>query len=105
MWGYPGAQNKFNCIGARTCRCEPDLPEVGWRQKRMRPRSVWDNEGRADPLEVAFHQEASPVFGDDFSCSAQLAAQIAGRSADDPASLDLKNFERHQATLKFGLTF
>jgi hypothetical protein len=23
---------------------------------------------------VAFHQEASPVFGDDFSCSAQLAA-------------------------------
>jgi hypothetical protein len=31
--------------------------------------------------------------------------QIAGRSADDPASLDLKNFERHQATLKFGLTF
>jgi hypothetical protein len=26
------------------------------------------------PLEVAFHQEASPVFGDDFSCSAQLAA-------------------------------
>jgi hypothetical protein len=40
----------------------------------MRQRSVWDNEGRADPLEVAFHQEASPVFGDDFSCSAQLAA-------------------------------
>src|SRR5215831_12558688 len=31
--------------------------------------------------------------------------QIAGRSADDPASLDLKNFERHQATLKFGFTF
>jgi hypothetical protein len=23
---------------------------------------------------MAFHQEASPVFGDDFSCSAQLAA-------------------------------
>jgi hypothetical protein len=40
----------------------------------MRQRSVWDTEGRADPLEVAFHQEASPVFGDDFSCSAQLAA-------------------------------
>src|SRR5262249_50303365 len=31
--------------------------------------------------------------------------QIAGRSVDDPASLDLKNFERHQATLKFGFTF
>src|SRR5262245_45862937 len=50
-------------------RCKPDLPEVRWRQKRMRQRSVWDNEGRADPLEVG-----SPVFGDDFSCSAQLAA-------------------------------
>jgi hypothetical protein len=31
--------------------------------------------------------------------------QAAGRSADDPAALDLRNFERHQATLKFGLTF
>jgi hypothetical protein len=31
--------------------------------------------------------------------------QIAGRSADDPGPLDLKNFERHQATLKFGFTF
>jgi len=31
--------------------------------------------------------------------------QVAGRSVDDPAPLDLKNFERHQATLKFGLTF
>jgi hypothetical protein len=31
--------------------------------------------------------------------------QIAGRSVDDPVPLDLKNFERHQATLKFGLTF
>jgi hypothetical protein len=39
----------------------------------MRQRSVWDTEGRADPLEMAF-QEASPVFGDDFSCSAQMAA-------------------------------
>jgi hypothetical protein len=81
MWGYPGAQNKFNCIGAGTCRCKPDLPEVGWRQKRMRQRSVWDNEGRADPLEVAFRQEASPVFGDDFSCSAQLAASSPGVAA------------------------
>jgi len=31
--------------------------------------------------------------------------QVAGRSADDPVPLDLKNFERHQATLKFGFTF
>src|SRR5262249_41239473 len=66
MWGYPGAQNKFNCIGAGTCRCKPHLPEVGWRQKRMRQGSVWDNEGRADPLEVAFHQEASPVLATTF---------------------------------------
>src|SRR5262245_11548302 len=47
-------------------RCKPDLPEVRWRQKRMRQRSVWDNEGRADPLEVAFHQEASPVLATTF---------------------------------------
>src|SRR5262249_27715969 len=31
--------------------------------------------------------------------------QIAGRSVDDPVPFDLKNFERHQATFKFGLTF
>ena len=31
--------------------------------------------------------------------------QVAGRSADDPGPLDLRNFERHQATLKFGFTF
>jgi hypothetical protein len=31
--------------------------------------------------------------------------QVAGRSVDDPVPLDLRNFERHQATLKFGLTF
>jgi hypothetical protein len=31
--------------------------------------------------------------------------QVAGRSTDDPVPLDLKNFERHQATLKFGLKF
>ena len=33
------------------------------------------------------------------------SVQVAGQSADDPASLDLRNFERHQATLKFGFTF
>jgi hypothetical protein len=31
--------------------------------------------------------------------------QVAGRSADGPVPLDLRNFERHQATLRFGFTF
>jgi hypothetical protein len=31
--------------------------------------------------------------------------QIAGRLADGPASLDLRTFERHQATLRFGFIF
>ena len=31
--------------------------------------------------------------------------QVAGRSVEDTGSLDLTNFERHQATLKFGVTF
>jgi len=33
------------------------------------------------------------------------SAQVAGRSVDETGALDLVNFERHQATLKFGLTF
>ena len=33
------------------------------------------------------------------------SAQVAGRAADDPAWLDLTNFERHQARLLFGFTF
>jgi len=33
------------------------------------------------------------------------SVQVAGRSVDDPGPLDLRNFERHQATLKFGFTF
>jgi hypothetical protein len=32
-------------------------------------------------------------------------AQVAGRAAGDPASLDLTNFERHQVTFKFGFTY
>jgi hypothetical protein len=36
---------------------------------------------------------------------AAWSVQAAGRSADDPASLDLSNFERHQATIKFGVNF
>jgi hypothetical protein len=31
--------------------------------------------------------------------------QVAGRSVEDMSSLDLTNFERHQATLKFGVSF
>jgi hypothetical protein len=33
------------------------------------------------------------------------SAQVAGRSVDETGALDLVNFERHQATLKFGVTF
>jgi hypothetical protein len=33
------------------------------------------------------------------------SAQVAGRSVDEAGALDLVNFERHQATLKFGVTF
>jgi hypothetical protein len=63
MGGYPGAQNKFNWrIGPAFAIPNRPLPHAF---------ELW-REGNA--LEVAFHQEASPVFGDDFSCSAQLAA-------------------------------
>jgi hypothetical protein len=31
--------------------------------------------------------------------------QVAGRSVEDKSSLDLTNFERHQAILKFGVSF
>jgi hypothetical protein len=37
--------------------------------------------------------------------AAGWSTQVAGRAAGDPASLDLTNFERHQATFKFGVTY
>jgi hypothetical protein len=37
--------------------------------------------------------------------AAAWSAQIAGRSAAEPGSLDLVNFERHQARLLFGISF
>ena len=36
---------------------------------------------------------------------AAWSAQVAGRAVDDPASLDLKNFQRHEAKFKFGVSF
>ena len=37
--------------------------------------------------------------------AAGWSAQVAGRAAGDPAPLDLTNFERHQATFKFGFAY
>jgi hypothetical protein len=37
--------------------------------------------------------------------AAGWSAQVAGRAAGDPASLDLTNFERHQVAFKFGVTY
>jgi hypothetical protein len=37
--------------------------------------------------------------------AAGWSAQVAGRAAGDPDRLDLTNFERHQATFKFGFTY
>jgi hypothetical protein len=31
--------------------------------------------------------------------------QVAGRAVDEPGSLDLRNFERHQVRLKFGFNY
>jgi hypothetical protein len=36
---------------------------------------------------------------------ASWSAQIKGRSVDQPGSLDLTNFERHQVRLKFGFNY
>ena len=36
---------------------------------------------------------------------AAWSAQVAGRAVDDSASLDLKNFQRHEAKFKFGVSF
>jgi hypothetical protein len=42
----------------------------------------WDNDRLANPVEVAFTKgETSPVFGNNFSCSAQLAGLICGVAA------------------------
>jgi len=37
--------------------------------------------------------------------SAAWNVQVAGRAVNDPAVLDLVNFERHQAKLRFGYNF
>lgn len=36
---------------------------------------------------------------------AAWSSQIAGRAVDEPGSLDLNNFQRHQALFKFGVNF
>ena len=52
---------------------------------------------------------AGPTFyaklSDRLWVSAATNVQLVGRSVDAPGSLDLKNFERVQALLRFGLTF
>jgi hypothetical protein len=37
--------------------------------------------------------------------AAAWSVQVSGRAADEPASLDLANFERHQVKFKFGFTY
>jgi len=37
--------------------------------------------------------------------AASWSVQVAGRAADNPAWLDLTNFERHQAMFRFGFTY
>ena len=37
--------------------------------------------------------------------SAAWNVQVAGRAADDPGSLDLANFERHQVKCRMGFNF
>ena len=41
----------------------------------------------------------------EFAISAAWSLQVAGRAADAPGSLDLKNFERHQAKLRLMYNF
>jgi hypothetical protein len=40
-----------------------------------------------------------------FWVSAAWSVQVAGRASNDPAALDLVNFERHQAMLRLGYNF
>jgi hypothetical protein len=44
-------------------------------------------------------------FAERFWISAAWNIQVAGRPSGDAAALDLANFERHQATLRFGVNF
>jgi hypothetical protein len=44
-------------------------------------------------------------FAERFWISAAWNVQVAGRATADAAPLDLTNFERHQATLRFGINF
>jgi hypothetical protein len=44
-------------------------------------------------------------FNDKVWMSAAWSVQVAGRAASEPGALDLTNFERHQAVLRFGYNF
>ncbi len=48
---------------------------------------------------------ASFALSDRAGLTVAWNAQIVGKAADDPNSLDLTNFERHQVRLRFGLSF
>jgi hypothetical protein len=75
MWGYPGAQNKFTAIVSVRGHVDANricLRPDGANSECSRGLFGVTKVGRS--LEVASHPEALPVSGDDFSCSAQLAA-------------------------------
>ena len=44
-------------------------------------------------------------FNDKVWMSAAWSVQVAGHAASEPGALDLTNFERHQAVLRFGYNF
>jgi hypothetical protein len=44
-------------------------------------------------------------FSERFWMAAAWSVQVAGRAVNEGAPLDLVNFERHQAKLRFGYNF
>jgi hypothetical protein len=96
-------QSNFGISGALTAQVQPGIL-VGAEARYL---SSFDGLGLGSLTgHVLF---IGPTFYAKFNeriwMSAAWSAQVAGRALNEPGPLDLTNFERHQALLRFGYNF
>ncbi|WP_213736468.1 hypothetical protein [Bradyrhizobium sp. dw_411] len=97
------SQSDFGISGALTLQVRPGIL-VGAEARYLRS---FDSLGFDAPAGQAFF--IGPTFYAKFNeriwMSAAWSLQVAGRASSEPGSLDLTNFERRQAVLRFGYNF
>jgi hypothetical protein len=113
LYGFEGARSRATGVWSR----ESTLGVAAALMMRVHPRIFVGTEARYlrtyDGLGLnAFAGHAVFLGPSVFAklpgtwwMAAGWSTQVAGRAAGDPDRLDLTNFERHQATFKFGFTY